>query len=122
MYQAKESGKGRYAIFDPSMRDAVAEAPWPQGGARSAAVERGQLVVEYQPIVALESGDVTRRRGTGALEPPGTRAACCPSEFVPLAEETGLIVALGQYVLEEACRRRARGRRRRAAGRASACT
>jgi diguanylate cyclase (GGDEF)-like protein len=102
MYRAKESGKGRYAAFDPTMRDAVLKRHGLKEELQRA-VERGQLVVEYQPIVALEDGEVAAAEALVRWNHPG-RGRLLPSEFVPLAEETGMIVALGQFVLEEACR------------------
>ena len=102
MYHAKESGKGRYAAFDPTMRDAVLKRHGLKEELQRA-VERGQLVVEYQPIVALEDGEVAAAEALVRWNHPG-RGRLLPSEFVPLAEETGMIVALGQFVLEEACR------------------
>jgi len=101
MYRAKESGKGRYAMFDPSMRDAVLKRHGLKEELQRA-VERGQLIVEYQPIVSLESGDVSAAEALVRWNHPG-RGRLLPSEFVPLAEETGMIIALGQFVLEEAC-------------------
>ena len=59
------------------------------------AIERGEIVVEYQPIVALETGRDRRRRGARALGAPRRAASSRPAEFMPLAEETGLIVPLG---------------------------
>ena len=102
MYHAKESGKGRYATFDPGMRDAVLKRHGLKEELQRA-VERGQLVVEYQPIVSLESGQVSSAEALVRWNHPG-RGRLLPSEFVPLAEETGMIIALGQFVLEEACR------------------
>ena len=101
MYHAKESGKGRHAMFDPGMRDAVLKRHGLKEELQRA-VERGQLIVEYQPIVALESGDVSAAEALVRWNHPG-RGRLLPSEFVPLAEETGMIIALGQFVLEEAC-------------------
>jgi diguanylate cyclase (GGDEF)-like protein len=102
MYHAKESGKGRSARFDPGMRDAVLKRHGLKEELQRA-VERGQLVVEYQPIVSLETGDVAAAEALVRWNHPG-RGRLLPSEFVPLAEETGTIIALGQFVLEEACR------------------
>jgi diguanylate cyclase (GGDEF)-like protein len=102
MYHAKESGKGRYATFDPGMRDAVLKRHGLKEELQRA-VERGQLLVEYQPIVSLESGQVSSAEALVRWNHPG-RGRLLPSEFVPLAEETGMIIALGQFVLEEACR------------------
>jgi diguanylate cyclase (GGDEF)-like protein len=102
MYHAKESGKGRFATFDPRMREAVLKRHGLKEELQRA-VERGQLVVEYQPIVELESGDVSAAEALVRWNHPG-RGRLLPAEFVPLAEETGMIIALGQFVLEEACR------------------
>src|SRR2546428_9433419 len=66
-------------------------------------VEQQQVVVEYQPIVALRPGTIEAAEALVRWNHPG-RGRLLPSEFVPLAEETGMIVALGQFVLEEACR------------------
>ena len=101
MYRAKESGKGRHAMFDPGMRDAVLKRHGLKEELQRA-VERGQLIVEYQPIVSLETGDVSAAEALVRWNHPG-RGRLLPSEFVPLAEETGMIIALGQFVLEEAC-------------------
>jgi EAL domain-containing protein (putative c-di-GMP-specific phosphodiesterase class I) len=103
MYRAKESGKGRFEIFDLQMRDAVLKRHGLKEELQRA-VEREEVVVEYQPIVALATGEVVAAEALVRWNHPG-RGRLLPSEFVPLAEETGLIVALGQHVLEESCRK-----------------
>ena len=67
------------------------------------AVERDEVVVEYQPIVELRTGTIQAAEALVRWNHPA-RGRLMPSEFVPLAEETGMIIALGQFVLEEACR------------------
>jgi diguanylate cyclase (GGDEF)-like protein len=102
MYRAKETGKGKFEIFQPRMRDAVLK----RHGLKEEllrAVERQEVVVEYQPIVALQSGRTEAAEALVRWNHPA-RGRLLPSEFVPLAEETGMIIALGQFVLEEACR------------------
>ena len=102
MYRAKAAGRDRYALFDADrhradVRRFALSARMPE------ALARGEFVVEYQPLVRL---DDQRMIGVEALvrwQPPsGGRLG--PDEFVPLAEQTGLIVGLGRAVLTEACR------------------
>jgi diguanylate cyclase (GGDEF)-like protein len=101
MYRAKTSGKGQYEVFDPSMGAAVLERHGLKEELRLA-IERQELALYFQPVVDLESGLVVAEEALVRWEHP-RRGLVGPAEFVPLAEETGLILSLGQYVLEEAC-------------------
>jgi diguanylate cyclase (GGDEF)-like protein len=101
MYKAKTTGKGRFQIFDPSMGAAVLERHGLKEELRQA-IEREQLELYFQPIVLLESGGLVAEEALVRWEHP-RRGLVAPNEFLPLAEETGLILSLGQYVLTEAC-------------------
>jgi diguanylate cyclase (GGDEF)-like protein/PAS domain S-box-containing protein len=100
MYRAKRRGKARYEVFEPSMDAKVVERLILETGLRRALV-RQQFRVYYQPIVALENGKVTGVEALVRWEHP-QRGLLLPEEFLSVAEETGLIVRIGQWVLREA--------------------
>ena len=102
MYIAKANGKGRAAVFEPTMHAAIVERH-ALSAELSRSLGRGELAVFYQPIVAIATGALEGVEALVRWRHP-TRGMVPPDEFIPLAEENGTILALGRWVLEEACR------------------
>jgi diguanylate cyclase (GGDEF)-like protein len=101
MYRAKERGKSRYELFDGVMRKRAVERLHTEN-ALHRAIERGELRVHYQPMVELATGLVAGVEALVRWQHP-ERGLIVPAGFIPLAEETGQIVELGEWVLREAC-------------------
>jgi diguanylate cyclase (GGDEF)-like protein/PAS domain S-box-containing protein len=108
MYRAKARGGNRRELFDQAMR-ARARRRLAMHSSMYRAIERDEFRVFYQPNVALGSGEVEGVEALVRWQHP-TRGLLEPKEFIGLAEETGLIVPIGTYVLREACRQAERWR------------
>jgi diguanylate cyclase (GGDEF)-like protein/PAS domain S-box-containing protein len=102
MYRAKERGRSRCELFDHTMRREAASRLATQGDLHRA-LERGELWVAYQPVVSLATGEVVAAEALVRWSHP-ERGLISPGEFVPLAEEGGLIVPIGNWVFEESVR------------------
>jgi diguanylate cyclase (GGDEF)-like protein/PAS domain S-box-containing protein len=101
MYMAKQRGKGRWEMFDESMHDqAVARLELKASLAH--AIEGDELYLNYQPIVELATGATVAVEALVRWTHP-VRGLVPPAQFVPVAEETGLIVPMGRWILERAC-------------------
>jgi diguanylate cyclase (GGDEF)-like protein len=102
MYRAKEKGKGRYELFDTDMHaDAMARLQLENDLRR--AIENQEFEVYYQPILSLSTGQIAGFEALVRWHHP-ERGFVSPTEFIPLAEETRLIMEIGEWVLFESCR------------------
>ena len=103
MYQAKARVKGRIQVFSPEMRNAVVRTGQ-LSNELSKAVENEELFLHYQPVISLPTGTIVGVEALLRWRRPGGELVG-PTEFIPLAEETGLIDQVGEWALLNACRR-----------------
>ncbi|MPZ47924.1 MAG: EAL domain-containing protein [Dehalococcoidia bacterium] len=105
LYQAKSDGKDRVALYDASMHAQALERLEVETGLRRG-LQRGEFVLFYQPEVEVSGGRIVGMEALVRWQHP-ERGLLLPGAFIPVAEETGLILQLGAWVLDEACRQMA---------------
>ncbi|WP_342167345.1 EAL domain-containing protein [Methylobacterium sp. SD21] len=105
LYESKRKGRGRISCYTPGMLETVAERIELETDMRTA-IERGEMHLAYQPVIALADDRVIGYEALIRWTHP-TLGMVSPAKFIPLAEETGQIVAIGAWVLQEACRQAA---------------
>jgi diguanylate cyclase (GGDEF)-like protein len=109
MYRAKEQGRPGYAFFDQGMRER-SQRRLALEQELHVALERNELRLEYQPVFALATGRIIGAEALIRWDNP-LRGPVSPAEFIPIAEETGLVLPIGEWVLRTACRQAAAWRR-----------
>jgi EAL domain-containing protein (putative c-di-GMP-specific phosphodiesterase class I) len=110
LYSAKKKGKNRLAVFDADMRKKAVARLRIESELRKA-IENELIYLQYQPIVSLQDGRIVSFEALARWDHP-ERGPIPPSVFVPIAEETGMIVQLGELVLRRACMQTAEWRKR----------
>lgn len=106
LYRAKADGRATFRFFEPSMDEAVQRKQELRGGLRTA-LDRGELALQFQPLVGVRAGEVTCFEALLRWRHP-IHGMIAPAEFIPVAEETGLIMRMGEWVLRGACQEAAR--------------
>ncbi|MEO5573504.1 MAG: EAL domain-containing protein [Gammaproteobacteria bacterium] len=101
MYRAKARGKARHEIFNPGMHASSVEL-WKLDADLRRAIERDEFMIFYQPIVSLINGKIIGVEALARWQHP-VRGLVMPEDFIPLAEETGAITVIGEWVLRKAC-------------------
>jgi diguanylate cyclase (GGDEF)-like protein len=101
MYRAKMQGKAQFVVFDPTMHQQAVHRMVMEIDLRSA-IARNELCLQYQPIISLHTGEIAGAEALVRWKHP-KRGMILPADFIPVAEETGEIQALGDWVIERAC-------------------